>query len=399
MPNIRKLAAALILGLAIVFAPRGSAAQVGVAIAVTIPPPPLPIYYQPPCPGPRFIWTPGYWAWGPYGYYWVPGTWVLAPRVGLLWTPGYWDWNDGYYLWRPGYWGRRVGYYGGIDYGFGYTRFGYVGGFWRGGRFFYNRNVNNVNVAVIHDTYVRRVGPRVTMDPVSYNGGPGGVAVRPNRAQEVYARERHFRPTPAQFRQERYARGIKGMRASFNRGRPVIAATARPGVFRGRGVVAALRAGGRYQPHPRLMERHRNLSRPATNSTRRGSPRVFRGSRVRPGARAGAPYRPSPMRVERMRNTRRPPANLSRNAGPRVLRGQHGARPAMRPRGHYHPFGGQMARQRNFSRPPAHFNRPATPQFRRPPVNPRQQRRASERGGRRPGFRAQDQSHGPGGRP
>ena len=56
-------------------------------------PPVLPVYVQPPCPQPGWMWTPGYWAYGPDGYYWVPGTWVPAPYVGALWTPGYWGWN------------------------------------------------------------------------------------------------------------------------------------------------------------------------------------------------------------------------------------------------------------------------------------------------------------------
>jgi len=42
-------------------------------------------------PGDGYIWTPGYWAWDGE-YYWVPGTWVLAPEAGYLWTPGYWGW-------------------------------------------------------------------------------------------------------------------------------------------------------------------------------------------------------------------------------------------------------------------------------------------------------------------
>jgi hypothetical protein len=54
------------------------------------------------------------------GYFWVAGTWVLAPEVGLLWTPGYWAFEDGFYVWYPGYWATAVGYYGGIKYGFGY---------------------------------------------------------------------------------------------------------------------------------------------------------------------------------------------------------------------------------------------------------------------------------------
>src|SRR5579863_7232683 len=87
-----------------------SSAQV--AISVTIAPPILPIYTQPPLPGPGYVWVPGYWAWGgPDGYYWVPGTWVLPPSVGVLWTPGYWGWSDGDYRWNGGYWGPHIGYY------------------------------------------------------------------------------------------------------------------------------------------------------------------------------------------------------------------------------------------------------------------------------------------------
>ena len=43
-------------------------------ISITIAPPELPVYEQPPLPAPGYIWTPGYWAYGPDGYYWVPGT-------------------------------------------------------------------------------------------------------------------------------------------------------------------------------------------------------------------------------------------------------------------------------------------------------------------------------------
>src|SRR5476649_1423405 len=34
------------------------------------PPPALPDYEQPPCPEEGYVWTPGYWAFGPGGYYW-----------------------------------------------------------------------------------------------------------------------------------------------------------------------------------------------------------------------------------------------------------------------------------------------------------------------------------------
>ena len=102
------------------------------------------------------MWTPGYWAYGDDGYYWVPGTWVPAPYVGALWTPGYWGWGSGLYVWHPGYWGPHVGYYGGVNYGFGYMGIGFAGGVWAGGAFRYNTAVMRVNTTVIHNTYVDR---------------------------------------------------------------------------------------------------------------------------------------------------------------------------------------------------------------------------------------------------
>lgn len=83
--------------------PTYSRARVAVGISVRVAPPELPIYEQPLCPAEGYIWTPGYWAWGEGDYYWVPGTWFLAPEVGFFWTPGYW--------------GAVVGFYGGINYG------------------------------------------------------------------------------------------------------------------------------------------------------------------------------------------------------------------------------------------------------------------------------------------
>src|SRR5579863_3460462 len=145
-----------------------SYAQVGVAVSITIAPPELPVYEQPLCPGDGYIWTPGYWAWSDDGYYWVPGTWVLAPEAGLLWTPGYWGWANGVYLWNAGYWGPEVGFYGGINYGFGYIGTGYEGGYWRGGNFFYNSRVNNVNVTVVHNVYSKTVVAHGSH--VSFNG-------------------------------------------------------------------------------------------------------------------------------------------------------------------------------------------------------------------------------------
>src|ERR1700691_3605644 len=115
------------------------------------PPPELPDYDQPPCPGDNYIWTPGYWSYAQAGYYWVPGAWVLAPYVGALWTPGYWGWYGSRYHWYHGYWGAHVGFYGGVNYGYGYGGDGYEGGYWRNNAFYYNTSVTRVNTTVIRN--------------------------------------------------------------------------------------------------------------------------------------------------------------------------------------------------------------------------------------------------------
>src|SRR5882757_7818211 len=118
----------IVVGAALIAASVTSFAQL--SINIRIGPPILPVYAQPICPGDGYIWTPGYWAYGPEGYYWIPGTWVVAPTPGLLWTPGYWGWGEGVYVWHAGYWGPHVGFYGGVNYGFGYFGTGYGGGYW-----------------------------------------------------------------------------------------------------------------------------------------------------------------------------------------------------------------------------------------------------------------------------
>lgn len=225
----------LLVLLAMAAAPAPSFARMSVGIFVNFGPPALPVYEQPPCPGPGYMWTPGYWAWDPdAGYYWVPGTWVVAPFAGALWTPGYWGFYDGGYRWYPGYWGLSVGFYGGINYGFGYTGRGYYGGYWRGGNFYYNREVNHITNVRIVNVYNQRVvvnerGPRI-----SYNGGRDGINARPTREQMAAERGRRFGPVGAQMRQEQFARSDRTQRASFNHGRPEVAATPRAGEFHGR---------------------------------------------------------------------------------------------------------------------------------------------------------------------
>jgi WXXGXW repeat (2 copies) len=239
----------LLVALTMLAIPAASQAQIAVGISVHVGPPALPVYVQPVCPAPGYIWTPGYWAYGPDGYYWVPGTWVMAPAVGLLWTPGYWGWGGGVYLWHAGYWGPHVGFYGGINYGFGYGGVGFVGGAWRGGEFSYNRSVTNVNVTVIHNTYNQTViNNNTTINRTSFNGGTGGTSAQPTAAEQAAANEHHVQPTSAQTEHEHAASTNRAQLASVNHGRPTVAASAKPGVFSGKDVVAAKQPGNSNRP-------------------------------------------------------------------------------------------------------------------------------------------------------
>ena len=248
--QLRSLAAAAATVASMLTAAPRIQAQVDVGISVNFAPPELPVYEQPICPGDGYIWTPGYWAWDPeFGdYYWVPGTWVLPPEPLYLWTPGYWGWNGTAFVLYAGYWGPRVGFYGGINYGFGYFGHGYEGGRWEGGHFYYNRTVNNINVTEIHNVYNTTVVNR-NETRVSFNGGNGGINARPTAEEQTAGRGRHLGAVAGQQQQINAARADRSLRASENHGKPPIAATSRAGAFSGGGVAGA-RSGGDYNRPP-----------------------------------------------------------------------------------------------------------------------------------------------------
>jgi WXXGXW repeat (2 copies) len=260
---------------------------VGVSFNVRIAPPALPVYEQPLCPGPGYLWTPGYWAWDDdAGYYWVPGTWVVAP-VGLLWTPGYWGWSGGFYGWHAGYWGPHIGFYGGVNYGYGYGGVGFVGGEWRGGAFFYNTAVMRVDTIHITNVYVNRTVIVNNESHVAFNGGEGGITARPRPEEERAEHEEHRAALTAQTQHEHEASHERQNFASENHGRPAIAATARPGEFKGHGVVAAKAAGGAYHAPARSPREARGPSGPAV-SRNNAAPRSNLARPVTPSAKNNA---------------------------------------------------------------------------------------------------------------
>ena len=244
MNSVRSSVFALMLGVALpTYYMAPAHAQISVDVSVDVAPPPLPYYEQPPIPVEGYIWAPGYWAWNTVAldYYWVPGTWVEPPQPELLWTPAWWGWVDGRYGFHPGYWGREVGFYGGVDYGFGYAGEGYYGGRWDHGVFFYNRTVNNFANVRITNVYNQTVVINNNASRVSFNGGNGGIQARPTPQQEALARDRHIEATPAQRQHAETASKDRSLFSKQNHGEPPVAATPRAGVLQGEGVVRASR--------------------------------------------------------------------------------------------------------------------------------------------------------------
>lgn len=211
------LAALLFAGLA----PTSANAYVGVSVAIA--PPAIPVYTQPYCPGPGYIWTPGYWAWDGYGYYWVPGSWVYPPTVGLLWTPGYWGWNNGLYVFNDGYWGPTVGFYGGINYGYGYGGHGYYGGRWVGNRFHYNTAVTRVNSTVINNAYTYKAPVKAAGSRAGFNG-PGGAQAKATAQERAAANAKRVQATSEQRALADRAKNNPDLKAKNNNGKPKAAA-------------------------------------------------------------------------------------------------------------------------------------------------------------------------------
>ncbi len=221
-----------VVAAALVMAPVASFA--GVFISVGFAPPALPVYVQPVCPGDGYLWNPGYWAYDPAmgGYYWVPGVWVRPPRVGVLWTPGYWGWGGNAFIFHEGYWGPHVGFYGGINYGFGYTGAGFWGGRWDGDRFAYNTAVMHVNTTVIRNTYIDNVhvtNVNVTNVHTSFNGGAGGIQARPGPQEQQWSHEQHIQPTGEQQQHMTLAHADHSNFATANGGHPQNLAVPRVG--------------------------------------------------------------------------------------------------------------------------------------------------------------------------
>jgi WXXGXW repeat (2 copies) len=77
---------------------------VGREVIVSRAPPAVQVETQTVSPGPRYVWTRGYWRWTGDDFVWVPGSWVERPRVASVWVEGQWQRRPGGWVWVAGHW-------------------------------------------------------------------------------------------------------------------------------------------------------------------------------------------------------------------------------------------------------------------------------------------------------
>jgi hypothetical protein len=172
-----------------------------------------------------------------------------------------------------------VGYYGGVNYGFGYGGIGFAGGEWRHGAFAYNTAVMHVDERIVHTTYVDRTvverGYVARDSHVAYSGGPGGIRHAPNAQEQTFAHEQHVAPTAYQTQHMNSAQADRTSYVKNNGGHPAnlvasrpLAAEAHPAPAVSHGAVSAGRpASTAYSPHSNTSAPvHANTTAPVHNT-------------------------------------------------------------------------------------------------------------------------------------
>ncbi|HEY4949903.1 MAG TPA: hypothetical protein VIH88_06185, partial [Candidatus Acidoferrales bacterium] len=234
--------------------------------------------------------------------------------------------------------------------------FGFEGGYWRGGHFFYNRGVSNVDIHIVHNVYNRTVINNRDANRVSFNGGRGGVNARPTSAEMAANRDHHIGATGMQKQQEHFASTNRAQFASVNHGQPRTAATARSGQFSGRGATASNNAnrgsnstrsnannatrGTNSGAQSRNTTRENAVSRSQNNSThvQQNNAHAFNSRSSNTARQSSRPaVRQNASRPETRPNTARARSHPARSAAPQQSHsngGSHGSAPqAAKPSG------------------------------------------------------------------
>ena len=110
--------------------------------------------------------------------------------------------------------------------------------------------MNNLGAVHIANAYHQPIVANTTINRASFNGGAGGAVAKPTNEELLAEKEPHVPATKLQANQARGAAMRGEQFVSTNRGEPAIAATARPGEFKGKGVIPAKAAGKAAQAAP-----------------------------------------------------------------------------------------------------------------------------------------------------
>ncbi|MBE7157932.1 MAG: hypothetical protein INR62_05785, partial [Rhodospirillales bacterium] len=214
------------------------------------------------------------------------------------------------YEFHPGYWGPTVGFYGGINYGFGYGGVGYVGGGWQGDHFRYNTAVTRVNVTNIHNTYIDKtvINKQVTRERTSFNGGPKGTKAEPTEEQRQAMNAEHINPTAAQEQHRQEASQNKAQFTSADHGKPGNLASNRP-------------AGPRPEDQPRTQVPGTHIGTPKqepptthVGTPKQGPPVTHIGTpEQRPPTHVGTPEQPPNTHIGTPKQEAHPHADAPRD--------------------------------------------------------------------------------------
>ena len=184
-----------------------------------------------------------------------------------------------------------MGFYGGLNYGYGYSGWGYQGGRCEQGGFWYNRAASNVRPGTARHVYGNRPAIAARLGRVSFNGWSAGVSARATGAERQVQAVSNSGPSAPQMAHERDALVVPAQRFSGPREGPLVAATPQPSAFSApgveharRGPVARMNPLGQSRsvgPHAPAQAQFAGRAMPRSS----GPPAMVRPQRMAPAAK------------------------------------------------------------------------------------------------------------------
>jgi hypothetical protein len=185
-----------------------------------------------------------------------------------------------------------VGYYGGVNYGFGYMGIGFAGGMWDHGFFRYNTAIMHVDGRYIHNTFEDRgMVDRYTVargSHVAFSGGPGGIHHDPMPEERIAERDSHMDRSSFQMQHEGAARNDHSSYFKANGGHPATLAVQRPmtaPMHNGPQSMGRPEQQMRTESHPQMRPEPQQQSRPSPQQQMRPAPQQHAAPAAKPSAK------------------------------------------------------------------------------------------------------------------